>query len=134
MNNRYFLFASLLSLGIIIFSCKKGPGEGGRASITGKVYTVNYNSNLTVPQDSGYLGGQKVYIIFGDEIAVGKNQDTNNDGSFEFSYLRKGKYKIYVYSKTAANKLDSAIIQTGEITDKKQILVLADFKIKTNKN
>ena len=89
---------------------------------------------MTVPQDSGYLGAQKVYIIYGDETAVGKSQDSNSEGAFEFSYLRKGKYKIYVYTKVAPNQLDSAVVQTGEITDRKQVLVLPDFKIKTNKN
>ena len=128
------LFAFIITLSVVETSCKKGPGEGGRASITGKVYTVNYNSTMAVPVDSGYLGGQKVYILYGDETAVGKSQDTNNDGAYEFSYLRKGKYKVYVYSKTAQNKLDSAMIQEGEITDKKQILELLDFKIKTAKN
>ena len=128
------LFAFIITLSLLATSCKKGPGEGGRASITGKVYTVNYNSTMTVPVDSGYLGGQKVYILYGDETAVGKSQDTNNDGAFEFSYLRKGKYTVYIYSKTAPNQLDSAVVQTGEITDRKQVLELADFKIKTNKN
>ena len=127
-------FPVIALIALCLFSCKKGPGEGGRASITGKVYSVNYNSTMTVPQDSGYLGGQKVYIIYGDETAVGKSQDTNNDGVVEFSYLRKGKYKVYVYSKTAPNQLDSAVVQEGEITDRKQMLALSDFKIKTNKN
>ena len=131
---KYFLFFISLFATIILFSCKKGPGEGGRASITGKIYSVNYNSTMTMPQDSGYLGGQKVYILYGDETAVGKSQDSNNEGAFEFTYLRKGKYKVYVYSKTAPNQLDSAVIQTGEITDRKQVLEFPDFKIKTNKN
>ena len=135
-QNSYYRTAAILLIGIVLFSfsCKKGPGEGGRASIKGKIYTINYNSTMTVPVDSGYLGGQKVYIIYGGETAVGKSQDSNNDGSFEFSYLRKGSYKIYVYSKTAPNQLDSAVVQTSEITDKKQAVVLPDFKIKTNKN
>ena len=137
MNKFIFFIASLsiiVALSIVETSCKKGPGEGGRASITGKVYSVNYNATMSFPQDSGYLGGQKVYIIYGDETAVGKSQDTNNDGAYEFTYLRKGKYKVYVYSKTAQNMLDSAVVQTGEITNRKQVLVLPDFKIKTAKN
>ncbi len=124
---------SVISL-VSFSSCKKGPGEGGRASITGKVYSVNYNSAMTVPVDSGYLGGENVYIIFGDETAIGKSEDTNNEGAYEFMYLRKGKYKVYVYSKTAPNKLDSAIVQEVEITENKQVLEIPDFRIKTNKN
>lgn len=123
-----------VSFGIIYAGCKKGAGEGGRASIKGKVFTVNYNSTLTVPVDSGYLGGQKVSIIYGDETAIGDSQDTNNEGGFEFLYLRKGKYKVYVYTKTAQNMLDSAVVKEGEITSAKQVLELPDFRIKTNKN
>ena len=131
-----YLLYSILLLSIVVFysSCKKGPGKGGRASIKGKVYTVNYNSTLTVPQDSGYLGGQKVFIIYGAETAVGDNQDTSPDGSYEFPYLRIGAYKVYTYSKTLPNHLDSAVIQSAEITTTEQVLELPDFKIKTNKN
>lgn len=124
------LFAGVVFLG----SCKKGAGEGGRASITGKIYTVNYDSQMLNPKDSGYLGGQKVYIIYGDETAVGESQDSNHEGAFEFIYLRKGKYKVYVYSKVANTLLDSAVVQEGEITENKQVLELPDFRIKTNKN
>jgi hypothetical protein len=125
-------FISLISL--IAPSCNKGPGEGGRASITGKVYAVNYNAAMTIPTDSGYIGGQKVFIIYGDETAVGDNQDTNPDGSYEFQFLRKGKYKVYVYTKVKQNHLDSAVIQNVEITERKQTVTLPDFRIKTNKN
>ena len=131
---KYFIIVYLFSIAVFYYSCKKGPGEGGRASIKGKVYTVNYDAQLLTKKDSGYLGGQKVYIIYGDETAVGSNQDSNNEGAYEFSFLRKGKYKVYVYSKVANGQLDSAIVQTGEITDKKQTLELPDFNIKTNKN
>ncbi len=130
---KYFIIACLVSFAIVYGSCKKAEGTGGRASIKGKVYAVNYSNSLIVPVDSGYIGGQKIYIIFGDETAVGANQDTNPDGSFEFQYLRKGKYKVYTFSKTTANHLDTAMIQAAEITDKKQTVVLADFKIKTTK-
>lgn len=89
---------------------------------------------MTVPVDSGYLGGENVYIIYGDETAIGKSEDTNNEGAYEFMYLRKGKYKVYVYTKTAPNMLDSALVQEVEITENKQVLELPDFRIKTNKN
>lgn len=128
------LFGFLILAFFPMMSCKKGAGEGGRASIKGRIFTVNYNASMIFPTDSGYLGGQKVYIIYGDETAVGDNQDSNNDGEFEFRYLRKGKYKVYVYSKTANAMLDSAIVQECEITEKKQVLELPDFRIKTNKN
>lgn len=117
-----------------LYSCKKGPGEGGRASIKGKIYTVNYNAALTIPQDSGYLGGQNVYIIYGDEVGVGDSQDSNNEGAFEFKYLRKGHYKVYVFTKTQTNHIDTAVVQEVEITDRKQVVELPDFRVKSSKN
>lgn len=138
MKKKYLTRISILTLTIvgifIINSCKKGAGEGGRASIKGKVFSTNYNSSFSLAQDSGYLGGQKVYIIYGDEIAVGDNQDTNNEGEFEFRYLRKGNYKVYVYTKVNSNHLDSAVVQVAEITENKQTVELPEFKIKTSKN
>lgn len=131
---KHFFVACLFFISIMYVSCKKGPGEGGRASIKGRVYAVNYNSSMTIPVDSGYVGGQKVYIIYGDETAVGDNVDSNNEGAFEFLYLRKGKYKVYVFTKVGNAQLDSAVVQEVEITEKKQVLELSDFMIKTNKN
>lgn len=128
-----FILLTAFSL-VVLFSCKKGPGEGGRASIKGKIYTVNYNAALTIPQDSGYLGGQNVYIIYGDEIGVGDSQDSNNDGAYEFKYLRKGRYKVYVFTKTQTNHIDTAVVQEVEITDRKQVVELPDFKIRSSKN
>lgn len=134
--SKLLIIKGVLIITMIVFfsACKKGPGEGGRASIKGKVFTVNYNSSFTVPQDSGYLGGQKVYIMYGDETAVGDDQDTNNEGAFEFRFLRKGTYKVYVYTKTLANHIDTAIVQQIEISDRKQTVELPDFRIKTSKN
>lgn len=131
---KYFFIVALLFVALFYGACKKGPGEGGRASIRGKVYAVNYNSTMTTAVDSGYIGAFKVNIIYGDETAVGKSEDTNNEGAFEFLYLRKGKYKVYVFTKTANAQLDSAVVQEVEITDKKEVLEIPEFTIKTNKN
>ncbi len=130
---RVFLFLTIFTI-FTFSSCKKGPGDGGRASIKGKVFSVNYNSSLTLPQDSGYIGGEKVYVIYGDQTIVGDNQDSNNEGAFQFNFLRKGKYKVYVYTKTLTNHLDSAIVKEIEITGRTQTVEISDFRIKTTKN
>jgi len=134
MHKKIQFYALLFFIGSSVLACKKGPGSGGRASIKGKVFAVNYNSSLSFPYDSGYCGGQKVYLIYGDETAVGENQDSNHEGAFEFKYLREGKYKVYVYTKTITNHLDSALVQNVEITGSSQTAIVSDFKIKTNKN
>lgn len=128
------IIAAILIVSVILFSCTKGPGEGGRASIKGSVFARNY-SNTYIKTDSGFIGGQNVYIKYGDEPGISDNTDTDPNGEFYFNYLREGKYTIIVYSKQLTNNvLDSAIIQTVEITSKKQALIIPQMDINTFKN
>jgi hypothetical protein len=95
---------SLALLAFAIISCNKGPGEGGKSSIKGKVWVQNYNT-LNDMEDqyvlkSEYPGVEKdVYLVFGDDIGYGTKTKSGPDGSFEFNYLRAGSYKVYVESK-----------------------------------
>jgi hypothetical protein len=85
--------------------------------------------------DSGYIGGEKVYIKYGDEPGVGDDVDTDNTGTFYFPYLRKGKYTVYVYSKRLIpNAIDSAVVQTVTISDRTEEVELPQFNINTLKN
>lgn len=128
------IILSAIIISTILFSCTKGPGAGGRASIKGSVFARNY-SNSYILSDSGMLGGQKVYIKYGDEPGASDNVDTDQDGVFYFNYLREGKYTIVVYSKQLANNtLDSAVVRTVEITSKKQALEMPRIDVNTFKN
>jgi len=125
---------TIFIISAILFSCTKGPGAGGRASIKGTVFARNYNNSFLIT-DSGFLGGQKVYIKYGDEPGISDNTDTDPNGEFYFNYLREGKYTLIVYSKQLTNNvLDSAIIKTVEITSKKQALTVPQMNINTFKN
>ena len=54
---------------------------------------------------------------------------------YVFPYLRKGKYTVYTYSKTFQNnQLDSVVLQTVTISDRKETAELPDFSIITFKN
>ncbi len=118
----------------LFVACTKGPGSGGRASIKGKVYARNYNNSYLVI-DSGLIGGIKVFIKYGDEVGVGDNVETDNTGTFVFPYLRKGDYTLYVYSKRLANNtLDSAIVKSITISDKKGDVDAGQIDINTFKN
>ncbi len=124
---------------LLLASCSKGPGPGGRATIKGRVYSTNYtydnSSAKFLPADSGYIGATKVYISYGDEVGSADNVDTDYDGYYTFEYLRPGKYVVWVYSKPLVNNsLDQAIVAKVEITDKKGTQVVPDFKINTLKN
>ena len=90
-----------LSLSLMLFnSCKKTPGEGGSAQIQGKVWTEDWDDPFFTYIIHQYPSAdEKVYLFFGDDLSPGTSTRTNGNGEFEFKYLRKGKYKVVVYSK-----------------------------------
>lgn len=113
----------IIAIVLIISSCKKTAGEGGKASIYGKVWVENWNGSFTV-LNGEYAGADvDVYIIYGDETNYGDKQTTNYKGEFEFKYLRKGKYKVYVYSQDntlTSQSGDTVVVKEIEIKDKKE--------------
>lgn len=120
----------LLTIGFV--SCKKDAGEGGFASIEGKVYVKNYDQYFSYITSEYYLPSETVYIIYGTDSEVGNTVKTSYDGYFKFNYLQKGKYRIYVLGK------DSNLVSRGNpkeslveinITQKKQKVVLEDLVI-----
>ncbi len=79
-----------------------------------------------------YAQGENVYIQYGDEPGVGKSVKTAYDGSFQFMYLRKGKYRVYALSKDTASVTKSktvAVIQEVDITKSNQTITLPDIII-----
>ncbi len=100
---RSFLLSSVL---LFITACGKDAGEGGTASVYGRVYVKDYNSTYTVLQEEYYAPKEDVYIIYGDDRTYSEHVETNYDGTFEFKFLRKGNYQVYVYS-------DDSTLQSG---------------------
>lgn len=127
MNKYWLLFGFAIAL--ISVGCKKGPGEGGRASISGKVFQVNYNAS-NIPVDSFYVGEQRVYLIYGDDASFSQEVRTNYDGTYLFNYLLPGDYTVFAYSecKTCASKT-KAVVLRAEINGRKQDKVLDDLVI-----
>lgn len=124
------LFA--LALCAMLQSCKKTPGEGGFASIEGKVYLKNYDPTFTIMQSQYYSPGETVYIIYGTDTEIGNTVKTSYDGSFKFNYLQKGKYKVYVLGKdsVASNKGNpKEMLIEVNIAEKKQKINLGDIII-----
>ena len=126
----------LLMLASVALSCKKPAGEGGNSTLSGKVHVTNWNATFTSINNE-YMGADlDVYIIYGDDITYGNKVKTDPNGIFEFKYLRKGKYRVYVYSKDKAaylagdtNAPDEAIYAEGQITAKKQTLDLGTIEV-----
>ncbi len=121
MKKITLLFVATLAL--VISSCKKPAGEGGRATIKGKIWVENYNALNSMSDvyflKSEYAGADEdVYIIYGDDVSYGNKTKSGPDGVFEFKYLRKGDYKIYVKSKdtTRASYFYGSGIKTVDVS------------------
>ena len=132
MKTKRTIFLLALASIFIFASCEKEAGEGGNSSIFGKVYVKDYN--LTFDQLIGEYYGpdEEVYIIYGDDLSYSERIRTSYDGTYEFKYLRPGRYKIYAYSDTLKSISPSGKIEKikeVEITDKNQDVEVEDIVI-----
>lgn len=112
---------SLLLLPFVLFTaCSKEPGEGGNSVIRGKVFGYDINTSEVVT-DSGYVGGLRVYISYGDNTTADNDVRTSYTGEYEFRGLRKGKYTIFTYSQCNGCLFNQEVKKTQvEITENKQ--------------
>jgi len=120
---------SLFTLVILIISCRKEPGTGGHASITGHVQILKYNGSATDTIGEFPGADEYVYIVYGDHPGYDKRVKTDYNGDFQFEFLYPGNYKVYTYSYDPSVLQEySAMIQTATL-DKKEELQLQDFII-----
>lgn len=112
-----FFFAPFLFL----FGCKKEPGVGGNASISGKVIVRKYNATFTTYLGSYPAPDHYIYIVYGDHPGYDNRIKTDYDGNYRFQFLYPGKYQIYTYS------LDSTGQSLGG-----QIVVKKDVELRRN--
>ncbi len=118
-------FVIILTAAMI--SCKKTAGEGGNSSIYGTVWMEDWDATFAVLIGQYDATDYDVYIIYGDDVSYSDKTKTNYKGEYEFRYLRKGKYKIYMFSKDKtliAASGEIAIIKEVSITAKKQKITL----------
>lgn len=92
-----------LSAGLLMLSaCKKIEGEGGKATISGKI-SVDQKLYLNgVYQSTVTFDGatEDVYIVYGtDDNMYDDKIEASYDGTFKFTYLRPGTYTVFAYSK-----------------------------------
>ena len=107
-------------------------GIGGIATITGKVYVLDYNSGFTQLNSEYYAPAEDVYIVYGDEEVYADKMETHHDGTFRFDFLRKGTYTIFVYSQDSTENEPSgefAVMREIEITKRNQEINLGDIVI-----
>ena len=123
-----FIFLLLI---ICLSGCIKGPGEGGTATIIGKVYAYDYNAEMTVYRTQYYAPDEDVYIIYGIDTISSDRTRTSYDGSYRFEYLRPGKYTIFAYSKDLQTKLPPslAVKKIVTIVSENQVVTVEDIEI-----
>lgn len=127
---RSILTLLVIALSLSLTSCEKEPGEGGLATIKGKVYIQEYNGNCTELRDQYYGIDEDVYIIAGDDPSYFERVKTGPDGTFWFRYLREGKYKVYALSENCDTPGDlEAVILEVEIDHRKQDIVTPDITV-----
>ena len=123
-------FISLLS---IITACKKEEGDGGMATIKGKVWVRDWdkNFNLIMYEHPGL--DEDVFIVYGDQNGYGDKVSTDLNGNFQFNFLRKGNYTIYALSDTLQSSTVSynqfPVVAKIEITDKKQVVDIGTLTV-----
>ncbi|MBN2214062.1 MAG: hypothetical protein JW723_07450 [Bacteroidales bacterium] len=100
----------LMVLAVLAFSCSKEEGEGGNSVITGKVFAKIYNNSFTHLLDSFYVPDADVYIIYGSNKTYSDRYSTNWDGTYRFEYLRKGNYRVFVYSADTSGNSASGLV------------------------
>lgn len=100
MQYKILVLASM-SLLMGLGACSKEEGKGGTATLTGKIYVKDYNSNGQIKGEY-YAPAEDVYIIYGNNTMFGDDTKTNYDGTYQFDGLRTGDYTIFAYSKCDA--------------------------------
>lgn len=139
-----FLTSILCILILIGSSCKKDEGEGGTSTISGKVIEEKWDNSFSLLENSYPARNQDVYILYGDDNTTYDNDyKTSYDGSYEFNYLQKGTYKLYVYTEDTTglaangtvdfNLPKVPVFATVEITKNGQTVTVPEFTIRTFK-
>lgn len=124
-------FISVILLVLLsIEGCSKAPGLGGKATIKGKITGRFYSdTQLTMLTGLSALGDENVYLIYGnDHTFYDDDISTSYDGSFEFNYLRPGKYIVFMYENCyPCAALQQEKLFEVEITEKKQVVDLGEI-------
>ena len=87
-------FLAIAVLFTVISSCKKEPGDGGQATIHGKVYAYK-----TTGADSGYKSGVNVYLSYGNHTWEDQNANSSYTGEYAFPFLHTGDYTVWILNK-----------------------------------
>ena len=92
---------------LVINSCQKQPGDGGLATIHGKVYSYQFDKYYQVI-DSGYHANTTVYLSYGNHTWEDQTTKSSYTGEYAFPYLHTGDYTIWVLNKCDSCNLNQS--------------------------
>lgn len=123
----------IITLCIVMISCNKEPGEGGKAEIRGRLLERQVFVSGVVAAGPYPVIGDNVYIVYGDG-ADGQFPDDNVDsgpnGEFRFRWLRKGTYTVYAVGDSYTTESGkTAVPITITIDDRKGVVEIGDLII-----
>lgn len=110
----------------IIYKTKEWD-EGG-ATIKGQVFLINYKSESIWPdymlvKDTSYAQDIDVYLVYGNHLQYDERIRTMQDGSFAFTNLILGDYKIFLYSEDLSGATQYRVIEKNlTITEDMQLI------------
>ena len=118
-------------LSVFLVSCEKPEGIGGNASIKGTIMVEVYDKEFKTLQETFPATDEDVFIIYGNDDSYSDKTSTSSNGLFEFNYLTKGEYTVFVYSEdTSKNNIQDIEIKTAiNISSNKSTSDLGEIKI-----
>ncbi len=106
---------SLLWIFFLTSSCEKKEGEGGTGSISGSITEKMYNDDYSLLIHERPAVDEEVFIVYGEEKALGNRVRTNNNGHFMFKYLYPGQYEIYIISEDSTSLLNLDVEKSWKV-------------------
>lgn len=99
--SKFKIISSVFLVSLLFYSCRKVEGPGGSVTIKGIIVERNHVGNVVFEYPAA---DQDVYLIYGSENSFYDDDvKTSFDGSFEFRYLQKGDYQVFVYEENNAD-------------------------------
>ncbi|TKG96634.1 hypothetical protein EYV94_05125 [Puteibacter caeruleilacunae] len=108
--------------------------DDGAASIHGRVMVTNYRNSSAWPnlivKDVTPAQEQEVYLVYANHKQYDERIRTNHDGTFAFTNLIKGDYKIYVYSEDVKGGTQDVVVEKQiTVTEENQDVELDEINI-----
>jgi hypothetical protein len=127
---RFLILRNILLIAtFFLFSCKKEAGEGGTASIKGRVWGYDINTSGIIT-DSAEVQDARVYISYGDNTTVDDDTRSSHTGEYIFRGLQKGKYTVFTYSQCNDCPFNQEVVkQSIEIADNGEEVLVPDLII-----